>query len=113
MGAGGGGGAREAGTEGESSFMMRPLLLRSSLGCFGTVFGSFSHFRNKLVAQAAAAPQLYYLRQTMHYQTVERGRPNSPDYRIYFSKFIIAIMAETCAPPVCRGVTQLSVTHGV
>ncbi|XP_044045041.1 inorganic pyrophosphatase 2, mitochondrial isoform X2 [Siniperca chuatsi] len=63
---------------------MTPLLLRSSLGCLVTVFGSFSASRNKLVTQAAAVPHLYYLRKTMHYQTEERGHPNSPDYRIYF-----------------------------
>ncbi|XP_056226128.1 inorganic pyrophosphatase 2, mitochondrial isoform X1 [Seriola aureovittata] len=83
---------------------MRPLLLRSSLGCLVTVFGSFSASRNKLVTQAAAAPHLYYLRKTMHYQTEERGRPNSTDYRIYFKtsegKYIspfhdIPLIAET------------------
>uniref|UniRef100_UPI0037E7BF19 inorganic pyrophosphatase 2, mitochondrial isoform X1 n=1 Tax=Semicossyphus pulcher TaxID=241346 RepID=UPI0037E7BF19 len=63
---------------------MRPLLLRSSLGCLVTVFGSFSASRNKLVTQAAVVPHLYYFRKTMHYQTEERGHPNSSDYRIYF-----------------------------
>ncbi|XP_045903145.1 inorganic pyrophosphatase 2, mitochondrial isoform X2 [Micropterus dolomieu] len=83
---------------------MRPLLLSSSLGRLVTVFGSFSASRNKLVTQAAAAPHLYYLRKTMHYQTEERGHPNSPDYRIYFKtsdgKYIspfhdIPLIAET------------------
>ncbi|XP_074546393.1 inorganic pyrophosphatase 2, mitochondrial [Halichoeres trimaculatus] len=63
--------------------MMRPLLLRSSLGCLVSGFGSFSGYRNKIVTQAAAATHLY-CRKTMHYQTEERGHPNSPDYRIYF-----------------------------
>ncbi|XP_041640484.1 inorganic pyrophosphatase 2, mitochondrial isoform X2 [Cheilinus undulatus] len=63
---------------------MRPMLLRSSFGCLTTVFGSFSAPRNKIVTQATVAPHLFYLRKTMHYQTEERGQPNSPDYRIYF-----------------------------
>ena len=67
---------------------MRPLLLRLPLGCLDTVFGSFRASRNKLVTQAAAVPHLYYFRKTMHYQTEERGRPHSPDYRIYFSKLL-------------------------
>ncbi|KAL7403746.1 hypothetical protein ABVT39_004476 [Epinephelus coioides] len=83
---------------------MRPLLLRSSLGCLATHFGSFSASRNKLVTQATSAPHLLYLRKTMHYQTEERGRPHSPDYRIYFKtsdgKYIspfhdIPLIAET------------------
>ncbi|XP_070712269.1 inorganic pyrophosphatase 2, mitochondrial [Pempheris klunzingeri] len=63
---------------------MRPLLLRSSLGCSLTVFGSFFASRNKLVTQAAAVPHQFYLRKTMHYQTEERGHPHTRDYRIYF-----------------------------
>ncbi|XP_035516214.1 inorganic pyrophosphatase 2, mitochondrial [Morone saxatilis] len=84
---------------------MSPLLQRCSLGCLVTAFGSFSASRNKLVTQAAAAaPRLYYSRKTMHYQTEERGRPHSPDYRIYFKtsqgKYIspfhdIPLVAET------------------
>ncbi|KAK5865579.1 hypothetical protein PBY51_019842 [Eleginops maclovinus] len=84
---------------------MSPLLLRSSLGCLDTVLGSFRASRNKLVTQAAAAaPHLYHFRKTMHYQTEERGRPHSPDYRIYFKtsdgKYIspfhdISLIAET------------------
>uniref|UniRef100_A0A3B4Z2Y7 inorganic diphosphatase n=1 Tax=Stegastes partitus TaxID=144197 RepID=A0A3B4Z2Y7_9TELE len=61
---------------------MRPLLLRCSLGCLVTGFGSFSASRSKVVTQAA--PLLCYLRKTMHYQTEQRGHPNSPDYRLYF-----------------------------
>ncbi|KAF3852558.1 hypothetical protein F7725_005913 [Dissostichus mawsoni] len=83
---------------------MRPLLLRPPLGCLDTVFGSFRASRNKLVTQAAVVPHLYYFRKTMHYQTEERGRPHSPDYRIYFKtsdgKYIspfhdISLIAET------------------
>lgn len=65
---------------------MRALLQRCSVGYFRTLFGTFSASRNKLVTQAAAVHHLY-LRKEMHYLTEERGRPNSPDYRIYFSKF--------------------------
>lgn len=84
--------------------MMRPLLLRPPLGCLDTAFGSFRASRNKLVTQAAVVPHLYYFRKTMHYQTEERGRPHSPDYRIYFKtsdgKYIspfhdISLIAET------------------
>lgn len=75
---------REAGTGKEC--IMRPLLLRPPLGCLDTAFSSFRAARNKLVTQAAVVPHLYYFRKTMHYQTEERGRPHSPDYRIYFSK---------------------------
>ncbi|XP_056265918.1 inorganic pyrophosphatase 2, mitochondrial isoform X2 [Pseudoliparis swirei] len=83
---------------------MRPLLLRCSLCCSATVFGSFSASRNKLVTQAAGVPRRFYFRNTMPYQTEERGRPNSPDYRIYFKtsegKYIspfhdISLVAET------------------
>lgn len=62
---------------------MRALLQRCSVGYFRTLFGTFSASRNKLVTQAAAVHHLY-LRKEMHYLTEERGRPNSPDYRIYF-----------------------------
>uniref|UniRef100_A0A3Q1IVB1 inorganic diphosphatase n=1 Tax=Anabas testudineus TaxID=64144 RepID=A0A3Q1IVB1_ANATE len=62
--------------------MSSPLL--RSFCSLVTTFGSFSASRNKLVAQAAAVPHLCYLRQTMHYQTEERGHPNSTEYRIYF-----------------------------
>lgn len=80
--------------------IMRPLLLlRCSLGRLATVFGSFYAYQNKLVTQAAAVPHLYYQRKTMHYQTEERGHPNSPDYRIYFSKLSIATMGETICVP--------------
>ncbi|XP_037327313.1 inorganic pyrophosphatase 2, mitochondrial [Pungitius pungitius] len=65
---------------------MRAVLLRCPPGCLATAFGSFSASRNKLAAQSAAAagPRLLYSRNTMHYQTEARGRPHSPDYRIYF-----------------------------
>uniref|UniRef100_A0A3P8UU48 inorganic diphosphatase n=1 Tax=Cynoglossus semilaevis TaxID=244447 RepID=A0A3P8UU48_CYNSE len=84
---------------------MRPLLPpRSSLGCLLTLFGSLSPSRNKLVTQAAPAAHFYLLRKSMHYQTEERGRLNSADYRIYFKnsegKYIspfhdIPLVAET------------------
>ncbi|XP_029916087.1 inorganic pyrophosphatase 2, mitochondrial [Myripristis murdjan] len=61
--------------------MMRPLL-RSSLGYALTFLGPQPAVQSKLVTQAAG-PSLY-LRKTMHYQTEERGHPNSPNYRIYF-----------------------------
>ena len=35
----------------------------------------------------------------MHYQTEERGRPNTPDYRIYFSKLIIAGVGHVMSAP--------------
>ncbi|XP_007567335.1 inorganic pyrophosphatase-like [Poecilia formosa] len=65
---------------------MRSQLLRSSFGCLLTVFGPFpASCINKAVRQTAAAvPHSYYPRKTMHYQTEQRGHPNSPDYRIYF-----------------------------
>lgn len=84
-------GEEEERKRGVFTIMSPLLLLRPSPGCLLTVFGSFSASRNKLAsraAAAAAAPRLFGARNTMHYQTEERGRPNSPDYRIYFSKSI-------------------------
>ncbi|KAM9314076.1 inorganic pyrophosphatase 2, mitochondrial [Pholidichthys leucotaenia] len=63
---------------------MRPVMFRSSVGCLLTVFSSFPASRSRVVAQAAAVRYLYYLRKKMHYQTEQRGQPNSPDYRLYF-----------------------------
>ncbi|KAM3623877.1 uncharacterized protein V6R79_016622 [Siganus canaliculatus] len=63
---------------------MRPPLLRCSPGRLLTVFSSISASRNQVVSQTAALPHLCYLRNAMHYQAEERGRPNTPDYRIYF-----------------------------
>lgn len=89
-------GKQEPTVGGNNVCMMRPLLLRSSLGRLVTGFGSLSSSScNKVVTQAAAAPHLCYLRKTMHYQTEPRGHPNSPDYRLYFSKFTAAIMRVT------------------
>lgn len=88
---------------------MSSLYLRSSLGSLATVFGSFSASRNKFVTQAAAVSHLYYLRKTMHYQTEERGHPNSTDYRIYFSKLIIAKMKETIKPLAFQQLSTRSV----
>ncbi|XP_077575972.1 inorganic pyrophosphatase isoform X2 [Stigmatopora nigra] len=51
---------------------------------FRNLFGHFPVFKNKLLSRAAAIPHLHTLRKTMHYQTEERGSPNTPDYRIYF-----------------------------
>lgn len=75
-----------------TSSMMIPLLLRSSVGRWLTVSGQFSASSNKVVTQATILPHLYYLRKTMHYQTEQRGHPNSSDYRIYFSKLTAATM---------------------
>ncbi|XP_037530238.1 inorganic pyrophosphatase 2, mitochondrial [Nematolebias whitei] len=63
---------------------MRPLLLHASLSCLVPALTRFSASCNKVFAQAAAAPHLYYCRKTMHYQTEQRGQPNSSDYRLYF-----------------------------
>lgn len=84
---------------------MRPLLLRCPPGCLATVLGSFSASRNKLVPRAAAGPRLLHLTNTMHYQTEARGRPGSPDYRVYFSKFIIATVGGTRVASALHGVT--------
>ncbi|XP_072319647.1 inorganic pyrophosphatase 2, mitochondrial [Eucyclogobius newberryi] len=62
---------------------MRILRPRCSLGYFLKHFGPFPTSSHKQATQAAAA-YLLYLRQSMHYLTEERGRPNAPDYRIYF-----------------------------
>ncbi|XP_055780054.1 inorganic pyrophosphatase 2, mitochondrial [Salvelinus fontinalis] len=56
------------------------LLLRSSLWYTSAFLGSHTAFKSELVTQAITS----YLIKTMHYQTEERGRPNSSDYRIYF-----------------------------
>ncbi|XP_061573295.1 inorganic pyrophosphatase 2, mitochondrial [Cololabis saira] len=63
---------------------MSSLLRRSALRCLDTVLTPYSASANKVVTQATTLPHLYYLRKTMHYQTEQRGQPNSPDYRIYF-----------------------------
>ncbi|MBN3326135.1 IPYR2 pyrophosphatase, partial [Atractosteus spatula] len=44
------------------------------------LLGSRSGFRNGFGLQAVTP----YLRKMLHYQTEERGRPNTLDYRIYF-----------------------------
>ncbi|XP_020786207.1 inorganic pyrophosphatase 2, mitochondrial [Boleophthalmus pectinirostris] len=62
---------------------MRPLLSRCSAGYFLKTLATFPASGHNQVTQAAAVHQLY-LRQNMHYLTEERGRPNAPDYRIYF-----------------------------
>ncbi|CAB1327336.1 unnamed protein product [Coregonus sp. 'balchen'] len=56
------------------------LLLRSSLRYTSAFLGSHTAFKSELVTQAITS----YRIKTMHYQTEERGRPNSSDYRIYF-----------------------------
>uniref|UniRef100_A0A3Q4H2T1 inorganic diphosphatase n=1 Tax=Neolamprologus brichardi TaxID=32507 RepID=A0A3Q4H2T1_NEOBR len=79
-------------------------MLRSSVRCLVTVFGTFSASSRKVIAQAAAVSHQYYFRKTMHYQTEQRGHQNSPDYRLYFKtsdgKYIspfhdIPLIAET------------------
>uniref|UniRef100_A0A3Q3C469 inorganic diphosphatase n=1 Tax=Haplochromis burtoni TaxID=8153 RepID=A0A3Q3C469_HAPBU len=74
---------------------MRALMLRLSVRCLVTVFGTFSASSRKVIAQAAAVSHQYYFRKTMHYQTEQRGHQNSPDYRLYFSKLISAIVKGT------------------
>ncbi|KAM8843468.1 inorganic pyrophosphatase 2, mitochondrial [Synchiropus picturatus] len=59
-------------------------LLRLATGALPALLGTFSACGNRLARQAAAVPHLLNCRKTMHYQTEERGSPNSPDYRIYF-----------------------------
>ncbi|XP_013863191.1 inorganic pyrophosphatase 2, mitochondrial [Austrofundulus limnaeus] len=63
---------------------MTPQLLRSSLNCLVPFLSPFSASCNKVFAQAAVVPYLHYFRKMMHYETEQRGRPNSPDYRLYF-----------------------------
>ncbi|CAN9510326.1 unnamed protein product [Ophioblennius macclurei] len=65
------------------------LLLRPPPGrSFSASFSSFSSFFSSAVSasrsKAAAAAQPLLPRRNMHYQTEQRGRPNTPDYRIYF-----------------------------
>lgn len=67
-------------------FKMRGLLIRCSPGRLLTILGSFSTSQYKLVTQTATVPHRCFQRHTMHYQTEERGHPNCPEYRIYFSK---------------------------
>uniref|UniRef100_A0A665XF94 inorganic diphosphatase n=1 Tax=Echeneis naucrates TaxID=173247 RepID=A0A665XF94_ECHNA len=83
---------------------MRPSLLRAPLGRLLTVFGPFSPSPNKPATQTAAASHRCHQRNTMRYQTEERGRPNSANYRIFFKtsegKYIspfhdIPLIAET------------------
>uniref|UniRef100_A0A8C5GI14 inorganic diphosphatase n=1 Tax=Gouania willdenowi TaxID=441366 RepID=A0A8C5GI14_GOUWI len=65
-------------------FIMRPQPLFSALGSLVTGLGGFWTPGYKVVLQAAAASNLYHLRKNMHYQTEDRGQPNTPEYRIYF-----------------------------
>ncbi|KAM9769352.1 inorganic pyrophosphatase 2, mitochondrial [Menidia menidia] len=64
--------------------IMRPLFLRPSLCSLVTVFSPFPASFNKVLTRAATVPHQHYLRNTMHYQTEQRGHPHSSDYRIYF-----------------------------
>uniref|UniRef100_A0A672GVP1 inorganic diphosphatase n=1 Tax=Salarias fasciatus TaxID=181472 RepID=A0A672GVP1_SALFA len=64
--------------------VLSPLLLRPPLGRFLTALGAASASRSRLAAPAAAAAHALLPRKNMHYQTEQRGQPNSPDYRIYF-----------------------------
>uniref|UniRef100_A0A1A8KJQ8 inorganic diphosphatase n=1 Tax=Nothobranchius kuhntae TaxID=321403 RepID=A0A1A8KJQ8_NOTKU len=63
---------------------MKTLLLGSSFRRLATFLDSSSLFCNKVFTQAAAGRRLYCFRKTMHYETEQRGHPNSPDYRLYF-----------------------------
>lgn len=73
-------------------FIMRPFLIRCP-GRLITGLGSFSICQNKPATQVATAPRGCFQRHMMHYQTEERGHPNCTDYRIYFSKFSLVIIA--------------------
>ncbi|XP_077379366.1 inorganic pyrophosphatase 2, mitochondrial [Festucalex cinctus] len=64
--------------------MRLPLVLQSSGNVFRALLGPFPVCGRKLLSRAVSLPHLYTLRKTMHYQTEERGSPNTTDYRIYF-----------------------------
>lgn len=66
---------------------MRALLSRCFVGSLRALSGPVSAPQNQVVSQVAAGKRLHLLRKSMQYLTEERGQPNSPDYRIYFSKF--------------------------
>lgn len=66
---------------------MRALLSRCFVGSLRTLSGPVSAPQNQVVSQVAAGRRLHLSRKSMQYLTEERGQPNSPDYRIYFSKF--------------------------
>lgn len=72
-------------------FRMRWLLVGCSPGRLLTILGSFSTCQYKLITQAATMPHRCFQRHIMQYQTEERGHPNCPEYRIYFSKLSIAV----------------------
>ncbi|KAJ8281066.1 hypothetical protein GJAV_G00063110 [Gymnothorax javanicus] len=57
-----------------------PFAVQSSLRISTVLLGVLSTTRRSLLTQISA----FNLRKMMHYQTEERGRPNSTDYRIYF-----------------------------
>lgn len=56
------------------------LLLRSSVRYSVAVFNAQTICKNEVISRIISPS----LRKMMHYQTEERGRPNSTDYRIYF-----------------------------
>lgn len=66
---------------------MRALLSRCFVGSLRALSGPGCAPQNQLVTQVAAGRRLHLSRKSMQYLTEERGQPNSPDYRIYFSKF--------------------------
>lgn len=66
---------------------MRALLSRCFVGSLRAHSGPGCAPQNQLVTQVAAGRRLHLSRKSMQYLTEERGQPNSPDYRIYFSKF--------------------------
>jgi len=65
---------------------MRPLCVRSSLGVLAFLGSRCSATAKSkaVLTQAAAALPTYLRKMSTHYQTEERGQPNSPNYRIYF-----------------------------
>ncbi|XP_012687258.1 inorganic pyrophosphatase 2, mitochondrial [Clupea harengus] len=56
------------------------LLVRSSVRCSAAVFNAKPFCKNEVISRIISLS----LRKMVHYQTEERGRPNSTDYRIYF-----------------------------
>lgn len=80
---------------GEQVSTMRSLLVRCSIGRLTTVFSQSTASQNKLATRAVAVPRLYCRGKSTHYETEERGHPNSLDYRIYFSKLSILTIIES------------------
>lgn len=66
---------------------MRGFLSRCFVGSLRTLSGPFCAPQKQVVTRVAVGRRLHLSRKSMQYLTEERGQPNSPDYRIYFSKF--------------------------